>query len=52
VRSGVVCSEALPAEALSLCFLAEDVEDAVFLGCDATRPLFSGVPVMKTLSLS
>lgn len=24
----------------------------VFLGCEATRPLFSGVPVMKTRSLS
>lgn len=28
------------------------LDGVVFLGCEATRPLFSGVPVMKTRSLS
>ena len=32
---------------LVFCFFVE----AAFLGCEATRPLVSGVPVMKTRSL-
>lgn len=28
------------------------LDGVVFFGCEATRPLFSGVPVMKTRSLS
>jgi hypothetical protein len=28
------------------------LDGVVFLGCEATRPLFSSVPVMKTRSLS
>lgn len=46
--SGVRLSleELSPAEDFG--FLDEDP----FLGCEATRPLFSGVPVMKTRSLS
>lgn len=28
------------------------LEGVVFFGCEATRPLVSGVPVMKTRSLS
>lgn len=49
VRGGVCTTWGLAsASALGFCFL----DTTVFLGCDATRPLDSGVPVMKTRSRS